>query len=166
MTWNEESSHVESEDTYVNQAEQGLTNLLNHSLPDMYGLQEELRAITRENEVSKQKERDRLMFQSMERLFDEIVNQKAIENMRVSAEDGYDQSIIYKFPHQGEWEGYPIMFLLKGPMVDRGSGVGEDYFKNRGDVSLLERLRIALHPFKVKHRFNRLRQENLIVVYW
>lgn len=166
MSWNEETNTAETDDGYVNQAEQGLSNILKDSLPDMYGFQEELRAITKENEVSKQQDRDRLMFLSMERLFDEIVNQKAIQNMRASAEDGYDQSIIYKFPHQGEWEGYPIMFLLKGPMVDRGSGVGETYFKNRGDVSLMERLRIALHPFKVKHRFNRLRQENLIAVYW
>lgn len=169
-TWANENgidSNVDSDTTpFFNQADQGLASLEKESFPDLNLFREELRTLTDMNRVVKEVERDRHMFEAMERLFDKIVHPDTFQTMRQSALDGYDQSIIYRFPHQGEWEEYPIMFLLKGPMVDRGSGAGETYFKGKGDMSLLERIRLALHPFKIKHRFNRLRQENMIIAYW
>lgn len=162
----EDETQDDSKTPFFNQAEQGLPTLTKDFVPDLNLFREELRTLTEMNRPSKEAERDRQMFESMERLFDKIVHPDSFQTMRQSALDGYDQSIIFRFPHQGDWEGYPIMFLLKGPMVDRGMGAGESYFKAKGDMSLLERIRLALHPFKIKHRFNRLRQENMIIAYW
>lgn len=134
--------------------------------PDMSLLRSELRRLTNESYPEKEAERDRCMFASMDRLYRTIVDENVIGSMYEAAQNGYDQAIVYRFPHQGTWEDYPILFLLKGPMVDRGSGTYETFFHQKGGESLMERLKRVFQPFHVKHRFNRLRQENLIIVSW
>lgn len=134
--------------------------------PDMTHLRAELRRITAENYETKEAERDRRMFESMSRLFEIIANEHTWNTMYEAAENGYDQAILYRFPHQGTWEEYPVLFLLKGPMVDRGHGCFETFFHRKGGKSLLEQLQDVFRPFHVKHRFNRLRQENMIIVSW
>lgn len=134
--------------------------------PDMSQFRAELRRITAETYESKEKERDQRMFDSMTRLFQAILNENTWNIMYEAAENGYDQAILYRFPHQGMWEEYPALFLLKGPMIDRGHGCLETFFHRKGGQSLLEQLQEVFRPFHVKHRFNRLRQENIIIVSW
>ena len=87
---------------------------------------------------------------AMHNYFNLITEYFDYNKLKDVAEKGERRYDLYTFNSQDKFEGYPLLFLLKGPIIDNGEGYGWTYFQNQNIVPVFLSLKQHFSPFELK----------------
>ena len=143
----------------------------------MYLLYSTVKEVTQQNlhqKIKRAQERHATHTNAIEscndQIFDRIVESFSEDDLHKAAQNGDSKHVIFWWCKDstmacGDFE-FPLAFLLKGPVEDRGYGRGIEYFDTIGIPSLMTRLREHFHPFKVYVNWNKYENRYNITVSW
>lgn len=89
------------------------------------------------------------------------------DKMRMASDTGYRHCVLYEFDRNERLNvDHKKIFLLNGPINDRGKGKFLAYFENLHIKPLIRDLNDTLKPFTVSVKYHGRTKKYKIVVYW
>ena len=103
--------------------------------------------------------------QTMDKLYESIMNSGYEENMKKAAVEGYNKCTLFEFQKGAIYEGFPLIFLTRGPPRNKNNIGGFQYFENNGIVSYIVKLQKEFPEFKIGFHTNKS-YETTVEISW
>lgn len=117
----------------------------------------------------KQKERDEHLKYILDELYDSIMtsHENVEEKLMDASKRGYDSIVLYAYTSKLQFNTFRVSFLLRGPLVNRrDEGCGLEFFEKKEIKPVINRLKEKFAPMDVYTKYDKRKQENLIIVSW
>ena len=89
------------------------------------------------------------------------------DKMRTASDTGYRHCVLYEFDRNETInDDHKKIFLLNGPINDRGKGKYLSYFENMNINPLINQINETLRPFIVRVKYHGRTKKYKLVVYW
>lgn len=122
------------------------------------------------NEQNHQKAHNDNMTTAIDRVYHDVIGSFSENQISSIADSGYNKYTLYTFGYKNTIEQsdshFPLVFLFKGPRVDKGNGWGEQFFENIGVESIMKRLVRHFSPLTVQLVNNKKLQQYMVQLVW